>query len=62
MTFSVAEVAAFLEMSPQSVRRLFEKEPGIIVLARPGRMNKRRYRSMRIPRAVYNRVTGRLTQ
>jgi len=57
---TVAEVAALTGFSPQTVTRLFEKEPGVIVLARPERMHKRRYRSIRIPHAVYVRILQRL--
>jgi hypothetical protein len=44
-----------------TVTRLFEKERGVIILDSPERMHKRGYRSIRIPRAVYERVIGRLT-
>lgn len=46
-----------LRLSPQTVTRIFEKEPGVIVLERkkPGRTRKS-YRSIRIPRPVYERV------
>lgn len=54
--FSVREVAALTGWSPQTITRMFEDEPGVFVLERPTKMNKRRYRSIRIPRAVYERV------
>jgi hypothetical protein len=38
------------------VARLFVHGPGVIILERPERLHKRRYRSIRIPRAVYERV------
>ena len=40
--------------SPQTVTRLFENEPGILVLEGGG--PKRKYRSLRIPKHVYERV------
>lgn len=57
---TVAEVAALTGLSRNTVTRLFEKEPGVIVLERPARMHKQRYRSIRIPRAVYERVMNRM--
>ena len=60
-THNVKEVAAMTGLSRQTVTRLFEHEPGVIILERPGRMHKRPYRSIRIPSAVYERVIGRLT-
>lgn len=59
--YTVAEVSTMLKFSRRSVTRLFEKETGVIQLARPDTMHKRRYRSLRIPRHVYLRVLSRLT-
>ncbi|MEG9435300.1 hypothetical protein JAO29_03875 [Edaphobacter sp. HDX4] len=42
-----------------TIVRMFEDERGVIILNRPTKMNKRRYRSIRIPRAVYERVRRR---
>jgi hypothetical protein len=58
---SVQEAAAALGLSRQTVTRMFEKEPGVIVLERPGKMHKRKYVTLRIPRHVYERVIGRLS-
>jgi hypothetical protein len=60
--YTVAEVAALTGFSRGTITRLFEREPGVILLERPSKMNKRRYRSVRIPHAVYERVIRRLTQ
>jgi hypothetical protein len=54
------EVSALMGFSRQTVTRLFENEPGVIILDRPTTMSKQRYRSIRIPRAVYERVVARL--
>jgi len=35
---------------------MFEKEPGLIRLEHPGKMHKRKYTILRIPRHVYERV------
>jgi len=47
--------------SRTTVARIFQDEKGVIVLERPERMHKRKYRSVRIPRAVYERVIRRLS-
>lgn len=59
-TYTVAEVAALMGLSRQTVTRLFQHEPGVIVLERPERLHKRAYRSIRIPHVAYERVVNRL--
>jgi AraC-like DNA-binding protein len=63
--YTVAEVAALTGFSRQTVTRLFEHEPGMLVIerGRPETMHKPgyRYRNILIPRAVYERVRQRLT-
>jgi hypothetical protein len=54
--YSVAEVAARLKISADKVTRIFEDEPGVIDLGAPELMHKRRYRILRIPGSVLNRV------
>lgn len=58
VVYSVAEVARLLGLSRQKVTSLFEDEPGVLVFEskQPG---KRIYRSIRIPRHVYERVLRR---
>ena len=58
--YTVAEVAALMGLSRSTVTRLFDHEPGVLILERPELMHKRRYRSIRIPHAAYQRVIGRL--
>lgn len=58
---TVAEVAALMALSQKTVTRLFEKERGVLILERPTSMHKRRYRTIRIPNAVYERVIRRMT-
>ncbi len=62
LVYTVGEVAAMLGFSRRAVTCLFEKEPGVIQLTRPETMHKRRYRSLRIPRPVFQRVLARLTK
>jgi predicted transcriptional regulator len=54
--YTVAEVAALTGFSRQTITRIFENEPGVLVVERPGESHKRGYRSIRIPRTVYERV------
>ncbi len=60
--FSVDEAAAILGRSRRTVIRMFEKEPGVLVWNEPETMHKRRYRVLRIPRAVLERVLLRLSR
>ena len=56
----MAEVAAMTGYSRQTVTRMFERQPGVLILERPAKMHKRRYRSIRIPQFVYERVVSRI--
>ncbi len=58
--FTVEEVAAAWNLSPDKVRRIFQREPGVLVLENPGVYGKRRYRTLRIPESVVERVYRRL--
>lgn len=61
--YAVAEIAAMWNLSPDKVRRLFENEPGVVVLGEeaPNR-GKRRYRTLLIPESVLERVHRRLSK
>lgn len=54
--FTVAEVAEMTGYSRDTVTRLFERERGVLIINRPTTNRKRRYRSIRIPAGVYERV------
>jgi hypothetical protein len=56
--YSLAKVAEQWGVSEDTVRRMFENEPGVLVLepARGRMSRKRRYRTLRIPAAVVERV------
>ena len=58
---TIAEAAHLSGLSRRTVTRLFENERGVIILERPEKMHKRSYRSIRIPRHVFERVINRLT-
>lgn len=62
--FSVAEVAKMWNLSPDAVRKLFEREPGVVVISNESRRRGRsirRYRTLRIPESVVVRVHQRLS-
>ena len=59
--YTVSQVAAMTGFSRGTVTRMFERERCILMLNRPESMHKRRYRSIRIPRAVYDRVIAKLS-
>jgi len=55
---TVPQIAAMTGRSRRTIIRWFQDEPGvIIVLDRPETLHKRRYRTLRIPRAVFERVS-----
>ena len=58
--YTVAEVAEILKVSTDKVTRMFEDEPGVLDLGSPEKSHKRRYRVIRIPHAVFNRVIHKL--
>jgi AraC-like DNA-binding protein len=58
--FSVEEIGDLWGLSPRTVRRMFEQEPGIIVFGNMGSLKKRRYITLRIPESVLVRVHRRL--
>lgn len=58
--YTVKEAAELSGLSRRTITRLFEGERGVIILDRPEEMHKRGYRSIRIPRAVFERVIGGL--
>ena len=60
--FSVAQVAERWGLSADTVRRLFVHEPGVLVIEPVrGRFSRRRYRTLRIPESVAERVHRRLS-
>lgn len=58
---TVQDAAALTGFSRQTITRMFEKERGVLILVRPERMHKRSHRTIRIPRAVFDRVMGKVT-
>jgi len=56
--YAPEEIADLWSLSADTVRRLFEREPGVMVIERT---KKRRYRTLRIPESVALRVHRRMT-
>jgi hypothetical protein len=58
---TVSEIAAMTGRSRRTIIRWFENEPGVVLLEifdHPEKLHKRRYRTMRIPRHVFERIVG----
>ena len=58
--YSAEEIGRLWGLSPRTVRRMFENEPGILVFGNTGSMKKRRYLTLRVPESVLVRVHRRL--
>jgi hypothetical protein len=59
--YTTAELAEKWHLDPKTLREIFKKEPGIIML-RSHRNSVRRYSSIRIPESVARRVYTRLVK
>ena len=59
--FTPQELATTWGLSVDTIRELFTKEPGVLVINRPETKHKRRYRTFRVPESVAARVHNRLT-
>jgi hypothetical protein len=58
--YSTDELAEVWGLSPDFLRDIFEHEAGVVIFNAP-KPGKRRYRTMRIPASVAQRVHTRLT-
>ena len=60
--YTLAQVAEAWGVSTDTVRRMFQDESGVLVIEpAPGRYSRRRYRTLRIPASVAERVRRRMT-
>ena len=57
--FTVAEIASLWRLSTDKIQRLFQDESGVLVLGNPNPRGKRKRITLRIPRAVMERVNKR---
>jgi len=61
--FTVAEIGSFWKLSEDTVRRLFEKEPDVLVIGnQKPRFGRRQRMKLRIPEFVVERVHRRLSR
>lgn len=54
--YTIAEIASMWKLSKDAVRRLFQKEQGVLALGNSHSRVKRRYTTLRIPQSVLERV------
>jgi hypothetical protein len=59
--YSPRELAVAWGLSVDTIRKVFEKEPGVLIVGTIGTRSKRRYRTFRIPEHVAERVHNRLS-
>lgn len=57
--FTVAQIAAMWQLSTDTIQRMFENEPGVVTLGHKNPRGKRKRVTLRIPRAVMERVRKR---
>ena len=58
--YSVIEIAKLWALSEKTVRKIFEREPGVILWGGEETRHKRGYRTLRLPETVLCRVHRRL--
>jgi hypothetical protein len=59
--FTVEEIAALWQVSKDTARRLFTREPGVVALTNTRLSSRRRYVTLRIPESVVERVHRQLS-
>ena len=59
--YSVAEIADTWNLSREVIRKLFEGEPGVLVIGNDSTRSKRGYHTLRIPESVMERVHRKLS-
>jgi hypothetical protein len=61
--YTVNEIAELWNLSDDAVRKIFEKEPGVLLIGdQKPRVRRRRYTTLRIPEFVVERVHRRLSK
>ncbi len=58
--YSLIEIAKLWALSEKTVRKIFEREPGVINWSTEERLHKRGYRTLRVPETVLHRVHRKL--
>ena len=59
--YTPKQLADVWGLAPDTIRELFESEPGVLVIDRNGTRSKRRYRTFRIPESVAVRIHRKLS-
>lgn len=59
MMLTVAQIASLWQLSRDTIQRIFADEPGVLVLGDRHPRGKRQRLTLRIPRAVMERVQRR---
>ncbi len=59
--YSPAELGQLWGLSVETIRRMFEHEPGVLIFENPDKGSERRRRTMRISESVAERVYRRLS-
>lgn len=59
--FTPQELAELWSVSVQTIREIFEREEGVLKIGRDGTRTRRRYKTLRIPESVVERVHTRLS-
>jgi hypothetical protein len=60
-TFTVAQIASLWQYSTDTIQRMFADEPGVEVRGAKNPRGKRTRKTLRIPRAVMNRVKKKVS-
>jgi hypothetical protein len=61
--YSVGEIAELWGLSTEMIRKIFDREPGVIALGNESRLRgRRRYVTLRIPESVLQRVHRRFSR
>jgi hypothetical protein len=58
--YAPSDIAAFWRLDVETIRRMFQDEPGVAVFQGPIKRGKRPYKTIRIPHSVLERVHKRL--
>jgi hypothetical protein len=59
--FTLGDLAKRFRLDEKTVRRMFEREPGVLVITFPQK-GRRTYRTIRVPQSVLERVLARFMQ
>ncbi len=59
--FTPQELADMWKVSVQTIREIFQNEDGVLKIGRDGTRTRRRYKTLRIPESVVERIHTRLS-